>query len=59
MSSQINFLSLSSDICEPFVIPNVSPTSPQVAPVATDAPASPISDATIARDRAISVVELE
>lgn len=56
MSAPVKFLELSNDISEPFIIPNVSPLSPQLQPAG--APLSPITDATIARDRAMSVVEL-
>lgn len=30
---QATFLSLSSEVCDPFVIPNMSPTTPQSSPV--------------------------
>lgn len=51
-----SFLQLSTDISEPFVIPNVSPTSPPFP--AVDAPLSPVSDSTVGRERKISVIEL-
>lgn len=56
MSAPMKFLELSTDVSEPFVIPNVSPISPQL--VAKREPLSPISDATVARERAVSIVEL-
>lgn len=56
MSSPMKFLTLSTDVSEPFIIPNVSPLLPKL--VAKDAPISPLSDAAIARDRKVSVVEL-
>lgn len=57
MSAPIKFLELSTDVSEPFIIPNVSPLSPQLQ--AANAPLSPITDATIARDRGMSIVELK
>lgn len=56
MSSPMQFLTLSTDVSEPFVIPNVSPLLPKIE--AKDAPISPLSDAAIARNRKVSVVEL-
>lgn len=49
------FLSLSNDVSEPFVIPDVSPTSPQLKP---ESPRSSVSDESLKRERAGSVIEL-
>ena len=57
MSTPMKFLELSNKVSEPFVIPNVSPTSPPLAPSDSQAP-SPVLDSTICRDRQISIVEL-
>lgn len=54
MSFAPTFLQLSTEFSEPFVIPNVSPTSPAFNPTV----ASPVTDNTIARDRSISIIEL-
>ncbi|KAM3116688.1 hypothetical protein RJF_5183 [Candidozyma auris] len=51
------FLALSNDISEPFVIPGVSPTSPKVS-AASPTALSPVSDATVGRERAVSIIEL-
>ncbi|KAM9916675.1 hypothetical protein METSCH_B12400 [Metschnikowia aff. pulcherrima] len=57
MPSHTNFLQLlATDVSEPFVIPNVSPTSPQFPP--NDNMLSPVTDGSIARERKISVIEL-
>lgn len=57
MSTPMKFLELSNKVSEPFVIPNVSPTSPPLAPSDSQA-SSPVLDSTICRDRQISIVEL-
>lgn len=53
------FLELSSDVSKPFVIPNVSPLSPSLDLTGTvQGPMSPFTDAPIARDRVLPIVEL-
>lgn len=56
MSSSMNFLTLSTDVSEPFIIANVSPLLPKLA--AKDVPTSPVTDASLARERKVSIVEL-
>jgi len=52
----MNFLTLSTDVSEPFIIANVSPLLPKLA--AKDVPTSPVTDASLARERKVSIVEL-
>lgn len=52
------YLALSNDVSEPFVIPGVSPTSPKAAPTSVSGSTSPITDASVGRDRSVSIIEL-
>lgn len=56
MSSPMKFLTLSTDVSEPFIIANVSPLLPKLT--AKDGSASPVTDAAVAVERKLSVVEL-
>lgn len=52
----MKFLPLSTDVSEPFIIANVSPLLPKLN--AKDGSASPVSDAALAVNRKVSVIEL-
>lgn len=55
MAAPIQFLQLSTEFSEPFIIPNVSPLSPQMG---AKSPSLTVSDNTLARLRAMSIIEL-